>query len=302
MLGPQWGLVDTLAKIKEEALKAGCHTIITALPEELDEKMARKALEVALFDSCIKGEIIGKPTGQAKTAQRTIPDKTSFTIIPKEGISLADIVKGVQEKIDPASMGVKVHSLHETKSGGVQVTFQNNKAMPSAFFDKVQQCVASKGTCHQRKRSVIVQSIEATMTEDDILSTLANALDAPVTQLQAGKISNSQRGRSLVVTMSSDLVERALNIKHIPQCWTKAYIKEKIEPDFCGYCQAYGHQSRNCNTKIQQPRRCYNCGEAGHLRTSCEKPAACFSCQTTGHRGNSMACPTYRALVIAKRK
>lgn len=134
------------------------------------------------------------------------------------------------------------------------------------------------------------------------MNSLAEALDVPPNRLEAGKISTSFRGRSLVVTMSCDLVERALQLKHIQQCWTKAYIREKIDPDFCDYCQAFGHLTRNCKTRIQQPRRCHNCGKVGHLKSSCTKPAACFSCNVEGHRGNSMACPVYRAQVVTKRQ
>lgn len=298
-------LLDIMAKIGAQAEKSGSETVIVALPPGTETTLARKALELFIFRSGIKGEILAEkhPRQQGNVhRQRGAGDKTSFTIIPNGGATLADIVKGVQEEVDPARMGITVHSLHETKAGGVQVTYQNNKAMPSAFFEKVQQCVASKATCHLRKGSVIIQGIEAVLSEKEIMNSLAEALDVPPNRLEAGKISTNFRGRSLVVTMSCDLVERALQLKHIQQCWTKAYIREKIDPDFCDYCQAFGHLTRNCKTRIQQPRRCHNCGKVGHLKSSCTKPAACFSCNVEGHRGNSMACPVYRAQVVTKRQ
>lgn len=230
----QSALQDIVSKIAAQAEGSGSDTIILSLPPEADTSQARKVLELSLLGKGIKGEILpDKHHRSAHQGQRGASDSSSFTIVPKDGCTLAEIVKGVQEEVDPTSMGVTVHSVNETRSGGVQITFQNNKSTPSAFFDKVQQCVAAKATCQLRKRSVIVQGIEAVLVEKDIISILATALDVPTTRLEAGNISNSFRGRSLVVTMSSDLVDRALKLKHIQQCWTKANIREKIDPDFC---------------------------------------------------------------------
>lgn len=229
-----------MTKITAQVVESGSDLIIVSLPPKSDTSLARKVLELSLFGNGIKGEILTDKRNQNVQQgnghhQRGAGDKSSFTIVPNgTGATLADIVKRVQEEVDPTSMGVRVHGLHATRSGGVQVTFQNNKSAPSACFEKVQQCIATTATCHPRKGSVVVHDIEAVLSEKEILSTLAEALDVPVTRLEAGKISNS--------------------------------------------------------------------GEAGHIKSSCEKPAACFACKTAGHRGNSMACPIFRAQVTAKRK
>lgn len=302
------GLLEAMKKITEHAVKSRSDRLIISLPKDTDNGLARKILELSLFGRGITGEIIADKQ-QRKAQQRNghhprgATEKTSsFTIIPEGEATLADIVKGMQEDVNPSSMGIKVHSMRETRSGGVQVIFQNNRAKPTAFFDRVQQCVASKATCHLRKGAVIVQGIEAAYSENQILSRLAEALDVTVDKLQAGRISTSNRGRSLVVTMTSDLVALALRIKHIQQCWTRAYIREKIDPDFCDNCQEYGHLPRNCSKKSPLPKRCFNCGVPGHLKTVCAMPAACFSCKVEGHRSNSMACPLFRAMVQDKRQ
>lgn len=249
-----------MTRISAQAEESRSDTIIVSLPPEADTSFARKALELSLHDNGIIGEIlIDKQNRQAHQGNaqrhRRPGDKSSFTIVPKgDETTLADIVKRVQEEVDPISMG------------GVKVTFQNNKSEPTTFLEKVQQCVAAKATCQLRKGSVIVQDIEAALSEKEILSILAEELGVPVTRLEAGKISNSYRCRSLVVTMSCDLADRAVKLKHIKQCWTRAHIREKIDPDFCDYCQVYEHHSWNSKIKIRQPRRCYNCGERGHIK------------------------------------
>lgn len=124
----QPALLDIMSKIGAQAAKSESVAIIVSLPSECDKSLARKALELSLFGTGMKGEIlVDKHHRQAQQGnglhQRGGGDRTSFTMIPKEGATLAEIVKRVQEDVDPTSMGITVHSLQETKSGGVQVTF-----------------------------------------------------------------------------------------------------------------------------------------------------------------------------------
>lgn len=88
-------LLDIMAKIGAQAEKSGSETVIVALPPGTETTLARKALELFIFRSGIKVEILAEkhPRQQGNVhRQRGAGDKTSFTIIPNGGATLADIV------------------------------------------------------------------------------------------------------------------------------------------------------------------------------------------------------------------
>lgn len=165
---------------------------------------------------------------------------SSLRITPTDKMTLADIVKGLHKDVDPTSMGVKVHQMEQTRNGEVHLVYNESNPSRNEFLKKVQAVVGEEMKCQLRMTSVIVSDAEAAATEEEITTKLAKALGAPVTEVKPGRISQDPRGRSLVVTLSQDLAHRATEMRSFPQTWTRATIREKIDPDFCSNCQEYG--------------------------------------------------------------
>lgn len=281
--------------------------IVLSFPTEIDPQRARKLTEIGA-DVNLMYEIptTRQPRStqrEKKQQQRPLPDKmASFIITPSnKDVTLADIVKGMHNGVNPQALGVQVSSVRETRNGKVQVRFKESGANP-AFYGKVKSVLASMATCHQRTGAVIVHDIEAGAEESDVTNAMAEALGIDKDLLNPSRITSGPRGRSMIIGMPVELTRRALQLKTIGLNWTRAKIREKVDPDFCDSCQAFGHPTKSCTIRKPVGKRCLNCGSLEHLRAACIHPTACFTCNGAQHRMNSMACPVFRDLVHQKRK
>lgn len=226
-----------------------------------------------------------------------------MTLKPNKETTLAEIVKGLHGAVNPQEMGVKVHYVRETKSGSVQVKFNENSATP-AFYNKVKSTMGDRATCALRTGAVILYDIEVGATEEDLKRSLAEELQVEQTEVTCGNITTSARGRSLIVSLETNLVPRALQLRSIGGGWPLAKIREKIDPGYCDNCQLFGHLTRQCTSKVRTERRCLNCAMTDHSRAACTNEPACYVCNGAKHRMNAMACPHFRNCVhqIKKRQ
>lgn len=282
-----------------------------AFPKDMNFSTCRKWCEVGFNNTGISVEVVasklqreahrGKDTKEAKSNEARYGSRSSIlTLRRKDGNkSFAEIVKSMQDKIDPTSEGINISTIKETKSG-VMVRFrEKSHGAARSFVDKVKEATGPEVSCVQGTGAIIVQDVEVGATEDDVKAALAEALGLDIINFSSGLIRTNARGSGCVtVGLPVEHVERAVQLKSIGLKWTRAKIKEKVQPDFCTNCQRYGH--RVCS-EPRALRRCTNCGETDHLHATCQKESFCFFCETKGHRENSMACPKYRALVEAKR-
>lgn len=295
-------LTDFLTTVGAEVRRAGLAKAVLSLPSEISSTRGRMMTEIAFNHQGITVDIIEDKRARAQHNKSAPTRKTglatsAINIAPTAGMSLADIVKGLKAEVNPEAMGVKVHRMEQTRSG-VRIVYHEGNNEGNEFFKKVQSVVGNEARCQPRLRSVIVSDVEAGVNEDTIIQILAKELETSTDNMRPGKISTNQRGSTLVITMPQDLAAKAIALKTIRQNWTRARIREKVDPDFCSSCQSYGH--RLCN-KAPVGRRCFNCGTLGHIRTECKNAMACHACGVEGHRANAMSCPIFRRLVNDKR-
>lgn len=284
-----------------------------AFPKDMNFSTCRKWCEVGFTNTGIKVEVVASKLqreahhikevkGLKAKGDRPTNMSSTLTIRSKDSNkSFAEIVKTMQDKIDPNSEGVNISTIKETKTGVLVRFREKSHGAARTFVDKVKQVTGPDISCTQGTGAIIVQDVEVGATADDVKEALAEALGLNVINFTAGEVRLNARGSGCVtIGLPSEHVERAVRLKSIGLKWTRAKIKEKIQPDFCVNCQRYGH--RHCS-EPRALRRCTNCGETDHLRAACDKKECfCFFCDTEGHRENSMACPKYRALVEVKRK
>ncbi|KAH7426095.1 hypothetical protein KP509_11G084500 [Ceratopteris richardii] len=66
----------------------------------------------------------------------------------------------------------------------------------------------------------------------------------------------------------------------------------------CLLCRKVGHSLKNCPSKSNEEKLCYNCGSSGHRLAECKEPlknggatfASCFLCKKEGHLSKN--CPS----------
>lgn len=299
-------VLSLLAKVVDEMEKGNTVNATVQFPHDLDVHRARKMLEIALHARNINADLVTskqqraayqQKTGQT-AARRPSQRQQSLTFRPiSSEVTLADIVKGIQENANPQKSGVEIKAIRETARGGIQVRYREESNNP-VFYEKMRSALAATATCHQKTSAVIISNIELGADETTVVKALADTLGVSEGQFVAGKMTNR---RSLVVSMPDEIRSRAVQLRRVAIILTMASIREKIDPDYCNNCQNFGHSTRSCKSEQTVDKRCMNCGECGHLSTTCENEMSCFSCKVKGHRGNSMACPAFRALVHEKR-
>lgn len=296
-------LTEFLGTVSDEARKVKPAKIFLSFPDEVDCTRGRMMAEISLKSLALPVDIVAgklqrthsrKPSRNAEPSPRT----SSFKIVPSDKKTLADIVRGLKTEINPEAMGVKIHRMEETKNGDLHIVYKESSASKNTFMNKVQSAVSGKAKVETRTSSIIISGLEAGVDEDYVIQSLATALAVPKDHMRPGKISSNFRGSSLIVSMPQEMALRAIELGTLQQSWTRARIREKVDPDFCGTCQSYGH--RHCN-KAQVEKRCFNCGTTGHTRAECKNPTACHVCMVEGHRSNGMACPSFRRMVYDKR-
>lgn len=276
-------IMDMIRKISDQ-VRGKTNKILIAFPPELDCERARKLTEICAKD----GLFYEIPTSKKQRVEhlREVrkrnprPKLATMTLRPTRETTLADIVKGLHDGVNPQEMGVNIRYVRETKAGSVQDGYNENTAAP-AFFNKVKEALATKATCQARERSIQLYDIELGSSEKELLACLAHELMIGPTDLTCDDIKSSPRGRTLVVKMDAGLIPRALQIRSLGGGWPLARIREMVDPEFCDKCQIFGHPTRHCTSTTQSVKRCINCAQTGHLRTDCTNDPACFVLITT---------------------
>lgn len=305
--------VALMKKVGNKLMELGSSKASVAYPKDMKFSTCRKWCEVGFNNTGIAVEVVAsklqreahrtKDVKGAKRNEAQLTNRSStLTLRSKDtSKSFAEIVKTMQDQIDPTSEGVNISTIKETKSGVLVRFREKSHGAARTFIDKVKQVTGPEISCIQGTGAIIVQDVEVGATAEDVKEALAEALGLNVLNFTAGEVRTNARGSGCVtIGLPLEHVGRAVQLKSIGLQWTRAKIREKVQPDFCSNCQNYGH--KQCS-EPRALRRCINCGETDHLRAACEKKECfCVFCDTKGHRENSMACPKYRALVEIKRK
>lgn len=74
-------------------------------------------------------------------------------------------------------------------------------------------------------------------------------------------------------------------------------MQQKIIPQRCYKCQAFGHAAYECKEKGKVNPKCLACGCDDHVAKNCTNEKKCYTCDIVGHRADGMKCEKYRQLV-----
>ena len=303
-------LIEMAHLVISAAHKTSASTTTVVFPPSVDPTLGRKIIETALVGVPMNGEIYASKAQRIQHQKESATKKGSSTpkqnstlfLKAKSGQTFADMVKCLKAEIAPEKIGVKINNIAETRNGAVKVTYRQGEASNQSFFQEVKKAMGEKITCDMKQTTIIIQDIEPGCDEHFVVNALAKELAVDEGAIDASKIITGKKGnRLLFAKLEPEIAKRAIALRSLALDWTRARIRQKIEPDFCSNCQIYGHLQRECKAE-HVPKRCRNCGSSAHLRQECKEETTCFSCKTKGHRADSMACPIYRKLVAEKQK
>ncbi|KAK7038483.1 hypothetical protein R3P38DRAFT_3262864 [Favolaschia claudopus] len=105
--------------------------------------------------------------------------------------------------------------------------------------------------------------------------------------------------RTRLSPVSTAVPQRRTFINFCSNCRREGHMKKDCkEPVVCRACGVEGHSGKDCpNPSAERlealktaPKKCYRCGEAGHVIAACPQPPKCFHCGKGGHIQRN--CPT----------
>ncbi len=230
-------------------------------------------------------------------------DTTNSNIVILDGINnLANFHKSSQIKaeIKRTNPKLNVKQAYPLARGGIALHCSSDKDYKhalspwseTAFGSKI---VPHKPACHLGTSSVIVRSVNTTLTDSNIETNLSTAYNSPDIKVRRFLHRHTKKPLPLIeVTADSNIA--ATLIRDGVQIFGKEHKtepKRKYRVIRCYSCQAYGHVAKDC----QNGRCCHNCGSDHPSAPGCTLPTFCVNCQDTSHSADSKECPVYTAVL-----
>lgn len=248
-----------------------------------------------------------KPTGKSEPAHRKTKRnkrrREAILINPAEGITYAELLRGVRTKVKPEDTGTLIKTIRESRSGGILVELEHNCKNRGAFSKAVKAAVGNSGTVRDLvpKATVEIRDLDDITTEEDIRAALSRDLGEHHEVNRVSLSKTSYRGqRSATVVLQEEGLSKLLDAGRIKVGWVSCRIREAIKVVRCFRCLDYGHLARACKGP-DRSKLCLKCGEANHKIEACQKDARCLLCAAlkdtainSEHITGSRTCPRFR--------
>ena len=171
----------------------------------------------------------------------------------------------------------------------------------SGFEKALDQAVGEKsnGKSLVSKRNLEVRDLDETVTREEIVAALCNALGKPDLGDQCRLYKRFGGVQNAVVRLTEADARSLLGLSKLRVGWVNCRIREHVEVARCFRCQGYGHISSGC-TLPGKKDACWRCGGASHVAKECTAAYGCLTCadrekKDVAHSSGSGSCPITRA-------
>lgn len=259
-----------------------------------DTSIVRKAMEVTLkkeedMHCAILGAVPKKHTEQRRQIDIELGDR-SFTDVVKS-------LKGMEAQFG----GVRVDRVQQ-RENTIRLAVRAQEGKSRELATEITAATELKATVHEvQNKGIFIHGLDREATAEEVKEKLAKAAGCTAASFKMGDIRDRLNGRFALVYTAARNADALTRLGEIRSGWSTWTIREKIDPDFCVKCQAFGHETKTCTKEMTKGLKCMKCGELGHLHRECKNETACGTCLVKGHQMNSMACSNYRYLVQMKR-
>lgn len=258
--------------------------------------IVRKAVEVALKkEDEMSGTILGTfKYDKNKGDQRRQIDIELGTRTFSEVVSS---LKGMEEQFG----GVRVDRVQQ-RDNTIRMAVRAQEDKSKELAKQIKAKTNLEVSVHEvQNKGIFIRGLDRDTTADEVKKTLAKHAGCAEESLKLGDIRVRSNGNFAVVFTAAKHADTLTRLGEIRSGWSTWTIREKIDPDFCVRCQAFGHLTRTCEKEMTKGLKCMKCSDFGHLIKDCKNESFCGTCSVKGHQMNSMACSSYRYLVQIKR-
>jgi len=301
--------IVNIAASHEQALSSTTEMMLATIQEKLKETQTKRNTSPSFAD------IMHEQSKQNSSNFSNIPPKnTTKTIFvatkDANQVSGPAIQQNFKAKFDNRKRKIKIKKTFNT-SKGIGIVCEPDDKPINEIIQMIRNDIdPSNSTCTIQPQKARMPTLVVTgVSKDTDLSTFKESLldqnDLPAGSIQHSFALNSKRQSptaDIVIRVTPEAFQEIarrdfkLFIGH-QQC----FLRRKVLVDQCQCCLGFGHSTKNCNKKNNDPI-CLKCGkqEAGH---NCEhtSPHKCHNCSKHAyfktlphaHLPNNPNCPIY---------
>lgn len=251
---------------------------------------------------------------KSKDRKGKLKSKSQALIIKmKDGLSFAEVLKEIQEKVNPSDCSVEIDSIRQTKSGHVLLELGETTKDKETFVKSINETLQDKGSvrCVEPMVMLEIRDIDLFSTEVEVRDALRKAMPEGAHEIKVWvSKENSRQQKLAIVEVPEKEAKSILEGARIKIGWVNCRVRLKIPIMRCFRCFGYGHHQAECKGPNRKEEGiCIRCGVKGHHMKVCKNDAKCCLCSEANLREDELKhipgasrCQVYRRVLDSIRK
>lgn len=238
------------------------------------------------------------------------PRPDALIVTAKEGSSYADILRTIKSDPELQDIGEKVQKIRKCHTGSLLLVLDRKAQDKTEIIRKaIAEKMVDKAEVTSKRDSITLElkDLDELTSAEEVYKALQNQIEgAETVDISVVKSLRAAYGgtQTAVVVLPTDLARKAIDLGNIRVGWISSRVREKISPQRCFRCLAYGHLARYCKGP-DRTKLCFRCGEEGHPAKGCVGEPRCLLCIDGGNRKHAtggFGCPVYQRAVESATK
>lgn len=223
----------------------------------------------------------------------------------KAGVSYADMVRTLKEKVDPEKSGTTILNIRRTRTDDLLVVLkknEKNKEFQDAMRGALGQDAEVRDLEFRDFIDVQIRDIEEDVTLEEVQKAVENAIGASKEARFSIRKGFAGMNMATIRKVERKSILALLKEGHLKIGWVNCRIREIESKLRCFRCFHYGHTGRNCRG-LDRSKACFKCGGLdGHKVEQCQGTEICFMCKDREganytHRTGSRDCRSYNNIM-----
>ena len=186
------------------------------------------------------------------------------------GIQYADILKRVKTTPDLAAVGERVTRIRRTRAGELLLelgkTGAETPVLQRAIASSLNESAIVTALTH--KEYVIVMDIDEATEIAEVAEAVSMVIGPDRVTPDVIKMRGSYSGtKAATIALPAGVANKLVKAGRVRIGWVNCRVRFSVVK--CYKCLESGHISRNCKSKLDRSKQCFQCGKEGHKKVAC---------------------------------